>query len=394
MSLTGSTILFLAATVVAEVQTGAQEPTDTIRFTTLAAGGRNTCGITPAAAAYCWGDNEYGQIGDGVRTGRQKPNRYPTKVKGDLEFTALAVGGRFACGLSREGAAYCWGYNFDGQIGDGTTKGEKWQPTAVKTEERFGSIVAGKSHACALRQDGAAFCWGSSDHGQVGDGRKWNRQHFSDTPVAVVGGHSYSQLTAGWDITCGLVEPNGEVYCWGGVDLVEWSDSIYRAPEPSSQGMTFSRLAGYADHVCGLAGQAAYCWGANRSGQLGDSTWVQKFEPTKVVGGIEFFQLTAGSIHTCGLTAEGQAFCWGQDFSGQLGGGDRQYANQGQPFPVTVSGGHVFEEIVAGAKHTCALTPDKLAYCWGDNTVSQIGQSFTRYQYRRFPVLIVGDTDE
>ena len=394
MRLNYSTSLFLAVSLAATAPAVAQETADTIRFTTLAAGGRNTCGITTAGEAYCWGDNEYGQIGNGKRTGKQKPQRHPTKVHGGLTFSAMALGGRFACGLTSEGAAYCWGYNFDGQVGDGTTKGEKFAPVAVKTDERFGSIVAGKNHACGLRQDGAAFCWGSSDYGQIGDGRSWNRQNYSDTPVAVVGGHTYSQLIAGWDTTCGLLQPNDEVYCWGGVDLVEWSDSIYRAPEPSSKGMTFNRLTEYGDHVCGLVGQEAYCWGANKSGQLGDSTWVRKFQPTKVVGGIEFFQLTAGASHSCGLTAEGKAYCWGGDYTGQLGGGHRAYANQGQPSPMPVTGGLAFQEIVAGANHTCALTPTHLAFCWGDNRVSQIGLPFTKYAYERFPVLISPGDDE
>ena len=108
------------------------QTSDTLEFVTLAAGGSHTCGITKSKAAYCWGSNQYGQIGDGKRTGQQDPNRYPTPVLGDHQFASLALGSRFSCGLTPEGKAYCWGYNYDGQIGDGTTTGEKFAPTAVE----------------------------------------------------------------------------------------------------------------------------------------------------------------------------------------------------------------------------------------------------------------------
>jgi alpha-tubulin suppressor-like RCC1 family protein len=177
----------------------AGQASDTLEFVTLAAGGSHTCGIAKSKATYCWGSNQYGQIGDGKRTGQQNPNRSPTLVLGDHQFASLALGSRFTCGLTDQGKAYCWGYNFDGQVGDGTTTGEKFAPTAVKTDQTFESIVAGQFQVCALTGEGDAYCWGSSGSGQVGDGRSWNRQNIAEVPTKVVGGHTFNSTSrAGW----------------------------------------------------------------------------------------------------------------------------------------------------------------------------------------------------
>jgi alpha-tubulin suppressor-like RCC1 family protein len=366
-----------------------QEAPDTLTFATLAAGGQHTCGIVRSGETYCWGSNQYGQIGDGTRTGPQDPRRYPTLVAGGLGFSALALGSRFTCALTEEGAAYCWGYNYDGQIGNDTDTGENFAPTAVKTDVKFRAITAGHYHVCALAETGDAYCWGSSSQGQVGDGRSWNRMNMAKVPTKVVGGHTFNQLATAFDFSCGLAA-SGEVYCWGGVDLTEWSDSIYRRPAVVSQGKSFDHIASAGDHLCALKQQVAWCWGQNRQGQLGDSTWTRRNAPVAVTGEHAFYQLTTGSVHTCGITPQGKAFCWGEDHVGQLGTGDRQYAGQGQPWPLAVYGDYSFAQIVAGASHTCALLTNGWAMCWGDNRQSQIGQDRTKYNYRNFPNVIVG----
>jgi len=210
-------------------------------------------------------------------------------------------------------------------------------------------------------------------------------------PTKVVREHTFNQVMAAFDFTCGL-EASGEVYCRGGVDLTGWPDSIYRKPEVVSQGKTFDHIFGAGDHLCALTQQVAWCWGQNRQGQLGDSTWTRRNAPTAVVGGHTFFQVTAGPSHTCGVTGTGKAFCWGEDHVGQLGTGDRQYAGKGQPWPLPVYGDYTFTQIVAGLTHTCALLVDSRAVCWGDNRQSQIGQDRTEFNYRNFPNLIVGHT--
>lgn len=366
---------------------------DTLEFVSIAAGGAHTCGIAKSGATYCWGSNQYGQIGDGKRTGQQDPNRYPTPVLNDPQFVSLALGNQFSCGLTQQGQAYCWGYNYDGQIGNGTSTGENYAPTAVKTDQTFESIVAAYYHVCALNGDGDAYCWGNSSAGQVGDGRSWNRQNIAMVPTKVVGGHTFNQLVAAYDFSCGR-DGSGEVYCWGGVDLIATPDTIYRRPALVSQGKTFDHLVGGGSHVCGPIQEAAWCWGDNRQGQLGDSTWTRRKTPTAVTGGLKFFQLVTGPVHTCGVTPEGKAYCWGEDNVGELGTGTRAYANQGSPFPSAVAGDLPFTQIVAGATHTCALEVGGRAFCWGDNRQSQVGQSRTKYNYVNVPLLIVGEAGD
>lgn len=379
-------VMLMVAPLVASQDSG---QTDTLKFVSLAAGGAHTCGIAKSGQTYCWGSNQYGQIGDGKRTGRQSPNRYPTPVLQDPGLASLALGNQFSCGLSHQGKAYCWGYNYDGQIGNGTDTGDNYTPMLVKTDQTFQSIVAGHYHVCALNGDGDAYCWGNSSSGQVGDGRKWNRQNISMVPTKVVGGHKFTQVAAAYDISCGL-STDGEVFCWGGVDLIATPDSIYRRPALVSEGKTFDHLVAGGNRVCTLAQEVAWCWGDNRQGQLGDSTWTRRKTPTAVVGELKFFQLTAGSVHTCGITPEGIAYCWGEDNVGQLGTGKRAYANQGSPYPVAVYGDLPFIQIVAGATFTCAIEMGGRAFCWGDNRQEQIGQNKDRYDFVNFPQEIIG----
>ena len=366
---------------------------DTLEFVSLAAGDEHTCGIAMTGKAFCWGSNQYGQIGDGRRTGPQSPYRYPTLVVGDHEFESLALGLRFTCGLTDEGRALCWGHNFYGQIGDGTTSGEKFAPTPVKTNLTFVSIVAGHRHVCALTGDGGAYCWGDGRAGQLGDGRAWDRNRLATEPTRVVGGHVFAQLgmgllgqrqnaTAGDGLPgmCGFDQAD-DVYCWGR-GVFAYGD-YHEVPTLVSE----SKITGITGGPCTLFNERAWCVVENPSPLVADSVWT----PTAVIDGLTLFQMTGGTHHGCGLTAAGKAYCWGQTRFGQLGTGERAFREKGmQLFPGEVFGDHVFTQIEAGGGHTCALDVMGRAYCWGDNSQSQIGQDRTAHRSLNVPTLIVG----
>jgi alpha-tubulin suppressor-like RCC1 family protein len=175
-------------------------------FTALTARYQHTCGLTSAGTAYCWGDNSYGQIGDGTTTQRLTP----VAVQGGLVFTALTGGGQHTCGRTSAGAAYCWGYNATGALGDGTSGPNRLTPVAVQGGLVFTALTAGFIHTCGLTSAGAAYCWGDNSYGQLGDGTGTYRL----TPVAVQGGLVFTALTGGVSHTCGLTSA-GAAYCWG-----------------------------------------------------------------------------------------------------------------------------------------------------------------------------------
>ena len=181
------------------------------RYVQISAGGSHTCALTARGIAYCWGDNNYGQLGDGTTIDSNANG--PQAVIGGLKFASIAVGDEHTCGLTTRGAAYCWGDNGYGKLGDGTgLDSEANGPQAVIGGYRFVSLTAGEHHICALTARGTAYCWGRNTDGQLGDGTTIHSG--ANGPQMVVGGHRFASITGGEDHTCALTT-RGAAYCWG-----------------------------------------------------------------------------------------------------------------------------------------------------------------------------------
>jgi len=147
------------------------------------------------------------------------------------------------------------------------------------------------------------------------------------------------------------------------------------SPTPVAGGLTFAQLGrvGFY-HTCGVTFDgAAYCWGDNTWGQLGDGTTTWEPSPVLVAGGLTFAAVSAGSYHTCGVTSGGAAYCWGGNSAGELGDGTFTQRTS----PVAVAGGLMFATVSAGDSHTCGVTTGGAAYCWGDNPSGQLGNGTT-----------------
>jgi alpha-tubulin suppressor-like RCC1 family protein len=308
-----------------------------VTFTAVTVANYATCGLMSTGAAYCWGDNLHGQLGDGTTTDRLTP----VAVQGGLVFSALGGGEAHTCGLlTNAGAAYCWGNNQAGQLGDGTTT-QRLTPVPVQGGLVFTALTSNKNHGCGLTGAGVAYCWGD------------NR-----LSPAVVGGLAFTALTAGHSNACGLTSV-GAAYCW------QFTLSAY-TPVAVQGGLAFAALTAGSGYTCGRTSTgAAYCWGDNLHGQLGDGTRTDRSTPVAVQGGLVFAALTANGYHTCGLTSAGAAYCWGENNSGALGDG----TTTERLTPVAVQGGLVFTALTAGYYHTCGLTASSTgsAYCWGSN---------------------------
>ena len=278
------------------------------RFTTLSAGLYHTCGLSSSGVAYCWGSNLSGQLGDGTTTLRASP----VLVAGGLTFTTLSAGPDHTCGLSSSGAAYCWGRPYE------------YSPTPVAGAPSFTAIGAGADHTCGLTAGGAAYCWGNNYYGQLGDGTRTDRT----TPGPVAGGLSFTTISVGGAHTCGVAS-DGASYCWGRKfkDFGPGEDDPSRifglSPTPLPGGLSFTAVdSRLYFHGCGVtATGAAYCWGMNDRGQLGDDTHFQQQTPVPVAGGLAFAAVSVGYRYTCGVTPNGRAYCWGHGTEGQLGNG-------------------------------------------------------------------------
>src|SRR5439155_189354 len=189
----------------------------------------------------------------------------------------------------------------------------------------FARVSAGRSHACGVTSAGAAYCWGGNGYGQLGNGT--TNVYGEGSPVLVLGGLSFATLSAGDVHTCGLTT-GGAAYCWGdnsAGQLGTGTTMSSSSPVLVSGGLTFATVSTGNLHTCGVtsagAGRQAYCWGSNIDGQLGDGTTTQRTSPVVVVGVLSFAAVNGVSFHTCSVTSAGAAYCWGDNSYGQLGDG-------------------------------------------------------------------------
>jgi alpha-tubulin suppressor-like RCC1 family protein len=366
----------------------------------VSAGGDNTCGVTMGGAAYCWGYNNVGQLGDGATTDTTRP----AAVGGGLSFAGVGAdaAGNHRCGVTTAGAAYCWGSNGYGALGNGTTTNQA-SPAAVAGGLTFAAVSSGGgTDACGVTTAGAAYCWGINTGGQLGIGTTTGSEvcgnnPCSTTPVAVVGGLTFIAVSTGTSHTCGITAA-GSAYCWGANRNGQLGNGTMTGPQecngfpcslspiPVAGGLTFAAVSAGTGYTCGvtMAG-AAYCWGYNGTGQLGDGTATERRSPVAVLGGLRFVTVStagdpSGSGHTCGLTITGGAYCWGFNLYGELGDG----TNTTRSSPGAVSGGLTFtalavgsNESVSGHAHTCGVTTAGAAYCWGSNGNGQLGVGTT-----------------
>src|SRR3989442_740115 len=280
----------------------------------------------------------------------------------------------------------CWGKTHQGQLGRGGAPGTPSLPAPVATPLRFTALAAGASHTCGLTADGGTYCWGLDFAGQLGDGGTT----FRDTPRRAISDVAFATLVAGANHTCALAAGGG-AYCWGANALGQLGDSTRAnrgTPVPVAGGLSFARLSAGGAHACALtAAGAAYGWGGNIAGQLGTGT-ADPLEatPQPVTGGLSFRGIATGGAHTCRLTADSLAYCWGNDSDGELG--DSAMTTQPIATPVLVRGGLRFADLHAGASHTCGITGTRLVYCWGSGRQGQLGQLFPHS--RAVPLRVAG----
>jgi alpha-tubulin suppressor-like RCC1 family protein len=284
-------------------------------WTAVVGGYLYTCGIDNAGAAHCWGAGRRGQLGDST----QSNSAVPTDVDGGLAFTQLsaATGGDLACGISAN-ALYCWGTGYFGQPGTGGVSQVAIGPYRVGPAQSFMAVGVGELHACALDTTGAAYCWGANGLGQVGDGTTVDRT----TPTLVLGAHTYTQIVAGLAHTCAL-DTSGVAFCWGASGQIgrTTTTSVEQAtPTAVAGAQQFVSIAAGGWHTCGIdAGGQTYCWGDNTYSQFGDGGTASSQLPRLIAGLPVFTRITAGGAHTCGVTATGAMYCWGANTYGQSG---------------------------------------------------------------------------
>lgn len=379
----------------------------------VATGSSHSCAVAASGAVYCWGTDVGGELGteELVYPAQSHTNR-PVRVQlpEAILFRHVTASEHYSCALGEGGELYCWGTNFEGQLGVGTTEMQN-VPAAVRQRQvSFEAVSAGWWHACAVTEDGDAYCWGSNRWGQLGDGladhtptcgvAPWLHD-CSRIPVKVARpvGERFVAVGAGYNHSCALTQA-GHAYCWGADNQGQLGDSAGEpvCPVPSAalsctttpvrvalpDGVALVSLAAGADHNCGAtASGEVYCWGKNYNAQLGDSDPLpSRTSPVlaSALAGVAVRSLAASDHYSCGVAETGAAYCWGVDGLGQLGDGSNAHERGDCSIPCSVEPVRVlgsekdsYVSIAATDAHTCAVTKDGRVECWGLALFGQLG---------------------
>ncbi|MEJ5207660.1 hypothetical protein [Denitratimonas sp. CY0512] len=355
----------------------------------VAAGLAHSCAVTGAGAVYCWGSNEYGQLGDGSSMDRVTP----VQVTGlDSGMQAVSVGRDHSCALSQGGAVWCWGRNSFGQLGDGTAV-QRLSPVPVSNlSSGVQAIAVGGSFSCALNASGGVLCWGANSFGSLGDGSTNNRA----VPGLVWGmGSGMRAISTGQAHACAIATSNGGLKCWGynaGGQLGIGNTESQATPvNVSGLASGVATVATGVLHTCATleGGWAAKCWGNNFLGQLGDGSNTNRLLPVDVVGlGSGVAAMAAGHYHSCARSGDGTVRCWGTHYNGQLGVGTETYS-QTTAGPVPGLAG--VTALAVGDYHGCAIVAGGALHCWGANSRGQTGIGDVSWPvFGRTPVDVVG----
>jgi alpha-tubulin suppressor-like RCC1 family protein len=356
--------------------------------TSVSAGDAHVCAIA-SGQLFCWGFNGQGQLGNATNVLSSAPVAVDTSgVLAGKTVSSVTSGGYFSCAIANNSLT-CWGAGNAGQLGIGLSANSNVPMSVLLTgalqDKVFTQIDAGQNHVCVIAS-GAAFCWGYNESGQLGN----NSRNQSNTPVAVtatgfLAGKVVTSISTGGVGSCAIA--SGAAFCWGSNGLGELGDGtrassfVPVAVDPTlvRAGSTYEISTGM-NHSCALTAGVAYCWGYNEGGQLGNSTNSNSNLPTPVVtkgvlDGLSISDIATGSQNAC-VVANGAAYCWGSDgWSGALGnGGSRSSSN---PVAVSTAGvlaGKVVTSVAVGESHACAIASGDV-YCWGNNGYGQLGNS-------------------
>lgn len=392
--LTSENVAGTYSTTVTYTVIGAEVPPAPISFQQISAGANHVCAVMSGGDAYCWGGNPSGQLGNESTGDRSNVPVLVSRgaVPDGITFKQVQAGFSHTCAIASDDKAYCWGDDSFGQLGSGSL--QRSTPVAVAqgampAGATIRQLAVGSNHTCAIASDNQAYCWGEGNSGQLGNGTN----QASSVPVAVTqgalpAGSTIKQIAAGGSHTC-LIASDDKAYCWGSGgsgQLGSGVNSNSNSPISVLFNKTIKQITAGTSHTCVIASDDdPYCWGSGGQGVLGNNSTTSSNIPVAVVNngalsGLRSISISANSAyHTCVVADDNNAYCWGYNRSGQLGDGTGGggYGNY-KAYPVAVSktgllNGLTIRQLSSGGDTTCAVASNKNAYCWGSNTLGQLG---------------------
>jgi Flp pilus assembly pilin Flp len=371
-----------AATVTITVDDG--EDSTTEDFTVTAS--------IPAAgppAAWSWGEDASGKLGNGAVMTSNLASPWPVDYAGAIpdSWASLSAAFTHGCGVASDGSGWCWGSSGSGKLGNGTSSGIFDTPQPVSAGYTWQMIHAGVNHTCGITTGNTLYCWGSASDGRLGNA--FSSGSFNVPAGLVSAPSSWIDVDVGATFTCGIAS-GGAAYCWGDDGFGQLGNggaispntpvSTPSAVSTASSPATYTAIAVGNSHACGIAtGGAVWCWGAGGNGRLGGGSGNETAPVAVTTSGgrpAGYSKLDAGDVHNCGISsADSSLWCWGYDSSGQLGNGPSPFADQYAPYLVASGGGipTAWSQVSAGGASTCGVGTDGSGWCWGLDSGEQLG---------------------
>jgi alpha-tubulin suppressor-like RCC1 family protein len=357
---------------------------DTLKFTAITAGADHTCAIDVGGDTYCWGSNQYQQLGTAVVTetcsdGRLACSSMPVRLEGAPRFTALAASIWSTCGLDVSGRAHCWGFGLGGRLG-GSLPASSGLPVEVPGDHEFVALTSSPagSRTCGLTLAGHAWCWSLSADGALGPS-----QIFAG-PDRIAASASFGSISFGAQHGCATDEAL-DVYCWGsnqfgqlgaGSSALDGGIRESLVPVAIHGGLKLAGIVAGPGHSCGLHTEGSvYCWGLGFALPGADSSAFLRVPdgPSIPHGslpvllettGTRWATLGAGTTQTCALSVDGELYCFVTT--------PTRYAVDRRP--IRVESDETFIAFAVGGNHACAIGADGFAYCWGSSHAGQVGR--------------------
>ncbi len=333
----------------------------------ISVGAFHTCAVDSEGGAWCWGNNGWGRLGTGDIA--MKNTAVPAKVFGLTGVRVVKASSYHTCAILEDGTAWCWGENRYGKLGNGLHN--RYIPVQVHGLEGAVDISSRLDHTCALDSEGLIWCWGRNDSGQLGDGTT----EMSRVPVRADFPAGAKAVSAGAYHTC-AVDSSYRPWCWGNnkfAGLGNGTTNDSTEPVRVSGLENVIQISAAWCHTCALDNEGSvWCWGCNKRGQLGDGTTEQRMAPVRVKNLTGIVGITQES--QCALDSEGSVWCWGINERGLLGGEtDLPYSS----VPLKIQGLSDIIEVDENGFHGCALDSANKIHCWGWNHMGQLGDGTT-----------------
>jgi alpha-tubulin suppressor-like RCC1 family protein len=333
----------------------------------ISAGGNHATALKQDGTLWSWGDNGFGQLGDGNTTIRHIPVQRPSTTAWGM----VSVGKNFVVALKQNFTVWSWGCNDYGQLGDGTTtmSNDPVQESTHGTDWRF--VSAGDEHAVAIKDINTIWSWGYNGSGRLGNHSSAN----SSVPVQENSHSTWSTASAGAKHTAAIKSSDKTVWSWGYNyfgQLGDGSTSSSNVPQAESSGANHSMVSAGGSHTMAIRGNipsTIFGTGSNSFGQLGDNTTTNRSSYTQEDTHATWRGISAGGGHTLAIDNGDGLYAWGRNTSGQLG--DGATTNRKRAYQVGLSAD--WRTAAAGYAHSLAIKTNNTLYAWGNNERGQLG---------------------